>query len=210
MTVEAFPLYWPVGWKRTPHAGRERARFGTSKMQHFASGGGYRQAAQLSLADARTRLQQELERLGARAITLSTNVELRLDGLPRSGQREPDDPGVAIYFSLQGKPIALACDKWDRVADNIAALAKHIDAMRGMDRWGVGSLSQAFAGYAALPAPDLRRPWWLVLGVPSSAGTEEIEAAYRELAKRFHPDVNPNGAAAMAEINAARDEASRR
>jgi hypothetical protein len=45
-----------------------------------------------------------------------------------------------------------------------------------------------------------------VLGVPEHAGPEEVAHAYRELAKRFHPDHRPGDVAAarrMAEINAA-------
>jgi hypothetical protein len=44
------------------------------------------------------------------------------------------------------------------------------------------------------------------LGVPSDADSDQIAHAYRELAKRFHPDHRPGDAAAarrMAEINAA-------
>src|SRR3954469_17600897 len=45
-----------------------------------------------------------------------------------------------------------------------------------------------------------------VLGLPPSANDEQVAHAYRELAKRFHPDRRPGDAAAaarMAEINAA-------
>jgi hypothetical protein len=58
-----------------------------------------------------------------------------------------------VYFKLHGKDRVLACDKWDRVADNIAAIAAHIDAIRRQDRYGVGTIDQAFAGYSALPPP---------------------------------------------------------
>ena len=46
-----------------------------------------------------------------------------------------------------------------------------------------------------------------VLGVNPGAGDREIAAAYREAAKRWHPDVAPGdeAAARMAEINAAYD-----
>jgi len=49
---------------------------------------------------------------------------------------------------------------------------------------------------------------YAVLGVRPGSGDKEIAAAYREAAKRWHPDVAPgDGAAAarMAEINAAYD-----
>lgn len=48
-----------------------------------------------------------------------------------------------------------------------------------------------------------------VLGVSSTASDKEITAAYRKLAKKYHPDVNPNNEEAtkkMAEINAAYEQ----
>lgn len=48
-----------------------------------------------------------------------------------------------------------------------------------------------------------------VLGVPDGADMDTVTAAYKKLAKKYHPDLNPNdkaAAAKMAEINAAYDQ----
>ena len=48
-----------------------------------------------------------------------------------------------------------------------------------------------------------------VLGVPNGASEDECTKAYKRLAKKYHPDLNPNNPEAadkMAEINAAYDQ----
>lgn len=195
-SIPRFPLEWPAGWVRTPRHRRTRANFRS-----------YKQA--LTMAIASGRLQQQLELLGVRGtMTLSTNVELRIDGLPRSGQGQPTDPGASLWFVYKGKATVLACDKWDRVEDNVAALAAHIDAIRRVDRYGVGSIEQALAGYKALPA-DTAADWRAVFGYGPSTGvdTQDLNTRFKVLAREKHPDVLHDDGAAMAHLNRARDYA---
>lgn len=52
------------------------------------------------------------------------------------------------------------------------------------------------------------KDYYKILGVPKSAGEKEIKAAYRKLARKYHPDVNPGNAKAEArfkEINEAHE-----
>ena len=190
----AYPLAWPPGRPRA--TSREAGRFGTT----LRNDPGWKAPKPLTLAEARVRLARELDLLGARLAVLSSNVELRLDGQPRAGRTEPADPGVAVYFRLHEKPIALACDRYTTVAQNIAAIAAHIDATRRIERYGVATMEQMFTGFLALPAPIAPDDWRSALGNPGSL--DEAEAAFRSRMRRAHPDAGGEHGAAAA-LNAA-------
>lgn len=178
-----YPLCWPEGWPRTKFRGV--APFFSKTDSEF----GQRQRKR-SMQEATDFLARELGLLKASKEVLSSNVRLRIDGLPRSDQGQPADPGAAVYFELKGKPVSLACDKWSRVEDNVWAIAKHIEALRGQERWGVGSVEQAFRGYMALPSigESEASTWWRVLGVHANASVDQVKEAYRLLARKHHPD----------------------
>lgn len=192
------PLAWPHGRARTPAHERTRALFSRDRHHEATISGGRRDLA------------RELRLLGVRDYIISTNLALRLDGEPRSGQAEPSEPGVAVYFDLDGRPTVLACDRWDRVADNLRAIVKHIDSIRGQDRWGVGTIAQAFAGYVALPPPAdgerPPRPWREVMnfGKGERVSMSALNMRYRELAKTRAGDEEK-----LRELNVARDNARR-
>ena len=189
--IEAYPLTWPQGWPRKKSHQRSRAKFSTSGRV-------------LSVMDGIQRVLLELERLGVKRddLVISTDIPTRLDGLPRS-DRTVVDPGVAVYWRKGKDTRCMAIDRYDRVADNLAAIAATLEAMRAIERHGGAEiLDRAFTGFVALPAPE---QWWQVLGVAENATRGEIDAAYRRLAALHHPD-RGGDSAQMARINTARDQ----
>lgn len=190
-----YPLAWPGGWKRTPHVLRRRTQFKNGKYE-------------IQLGAAIDRLDHQLRLLtSGGSFVLSTNQPLTKSGWPRADRAEPSDPGAAVYFKLSGKDRCLGCDSYTSVAGNVAALAAHIEALRAIDRYGVGTLDQAFTGYTALPPSE--EEWWLVLGVPRTASLDDVERVFREKAGAAHPDREGGNHNDMARLNAAREAARR-
>lgn len=194
---------------------RTSAKFGRNERKFSSvSDSSWITKREVTLSEAVKRVLAELNRLGAvsASIIISTNVELRLDGLPRSGQRKPVDPGVAVYWKRHGTSDAatmkvMAVDRYDRVEDNLAAIAATIDAMRAIERHGGAQvLERAFTGFTALAAPS---SCWDVLGIAQGSSREDIQRAFREKAAAAHPDAAGGSHDAMVRLNAARDESLR-
>lgn len=205
--TQRYPLTWPNGWIRTPPTARTRAKFSKRRSVDGAGGGSYSVRESLEIGDGLVRMFGELRRLRASDVIVSSNLQLRSDGVPYSKQGKMlSDPGVAVYFKLKGAPRVLACDKWASAAENMAAIAGHIEAIRMQDRYGVGTIEQAFAGYAALPPTSI--DWAIVLGVSRTASKDDVAAAHRRLALIHHPD-RGGRLEEMARINEARDIAFR-
>ena len=192
--IPRFPLQWPTGWKRTPPSARVSARFGkkVTKTSSYTPPGGqastYQANAGLTIADGVNRVRDQLHMLGVTDdyLVISSNLKLRLDGLPRSDQGNPADPGVAVYWidrrNTSDPPKCMAIDKYDRVADNLAAVAATLDALRAIERHGGATIvERAFVGVAALPEPESVQ-WRDVLD-PS-----DPEGSYRRLRSQHHPD----------------------
>lgn len=192
MTPERqYPLQWPNGWKRTQNPGKSQFSTGMDK--------------------ATRGLIDEIRRMGGTLPVISSNAQYRLDGMPYARQGYVGDTGVAVYFQRQGKPMVFACDNYWTIHENIHAVAKTIEALRAIERYGSSSMMErAFTGFTALPAPivaGMKRHWREVLQCGTGPVTaDEIKFNYRALASQYHPD-RGGDPAKMSELNAARDEA---
>jgi hypothetical protein len=95
------------------------------------------------------------------------------------------------------------------VADNLAAIAATLEAMRSIERHGGAMvLERAFSGFLALPAPSAKRHWREVMGfaLDQHVYADLLRERYRSRASTWHPD-RGGSEAEMAELNVARDEA---
>lgn len=208
--ITASPLSWPLWKPRTDPSDRKQGLFRKTGDR------GWKRP--LSVADARDRVLAELDRytqtgknwrVPPDSVILSTNLRTRQDGLPYSNAKEPDDPGVAVYFELDGEAYVLACDTFDRVADNLAAIAGHIEADRRQERYGVGTARDRYAGFKALPAAGegSGQGWWEVLGVTMGASDRDVKRAYRQRLHETHPDKSDGDWSAFRTVQAAWEQA---
>lgn len=171
--TEAYPLRWPHGWPRHKGSQDSDTRF---KGPTFHWDRVYRG------------LHEELRRIGASHIVVSTNQPLRNDGAPYAQQRNITDTGVAVYFKRNGKALAMAQDRFYTVIGNMRSLTMAIEGLRQMERHGGATmLERAFDGFIALPAAD---DCWMVLGlahIPKiNIGEATITNAFRGKVRELH------------------------
>ncbi len=184
--VTAYPLTWPETMPRQKT--REKGQFRTTL------------AGALNNVDGSLKAFARDSGKAISGIVMSSNVTL--------GRQKPEDPGVAVWFVWDGIQICIPVDRYQSVEANLQAIHHIIEARRVELRHGTLALVRAtFTGFAALPAPSAKRPWRHVFGTPTPKTVEEVQAAYRLLAKSCHPNAPGGSEAKMSELNVARDEA---
>lgn len=192
--TESYPLHWPDGWPRTDAYDRRAELQSGGRRMHWE--------------ETVDRLFRNLEMMGAADIILSTNQELRRDGLPYATRRLVGDPGAAVYFVRDGRQLVMAQDRYARLVDNIRSLALAIEGLRQMDRHGGGvMLERAFTGFAAIEdhsADDWRAVLELQQRPYADITRRDIQAAFRRLALAVHPD-HDGDAEQMRRLIEARD-----
>jgi hypothetical protein len=153
-------------------------------------------------------LEAELGRMGGGSIVISTNLPLKSDGKFRL-DRDPVDPGAAVYFRRVDKDVVFACDQFDTVRENVYAVAKTIEAMRAIERYGASELlDRAFSGFLGLPAVASEgEDAWSILGLAPMSSETAVRAVHRDLTRKLH--AAGADSAEFSRINVARDEALR-
>lgn len=183
MSTLEHPLKWPDGWPRTESSRRDAGHQFKEGSRMY----GYT-VRHITIDTARRKLFDELSRLGCRDAVLSMS-------------RGEGEPGAALYFTMNGRQMAMACDRYDNRAANTRSLGLAIEAMRQLDRHGGGAMvERAFAGFAALPPPPT---CWQILGIDAGSSEEAIRAAFKAQAQQSGAGGNVD----MAQLVKARDAA---
>lgn len=160
-------------------------------------------------------LEHELRMIGAETAVLmvdATERDCRIDGQLRADAR-PASPRVILAFDSEHGPLKYHCDRFETWQTNLRAIAHGLEALRKVERYGIGSRGEQYRGFTALPSGIALGPstmsrrdaaelmirtagieWYgddfagcvelLLAGIDS----EQLSGAWRFAVKRAHPD----------------------
>jgi hypothetical protein len=169
----SYPLLWPIGRPRTQYP----------KHSVFSA----------SLYEAINGVNYQLHLLGASNVSITSNMRLGASSQLLSRQTS-EDTGIAVYFDYDGSRHVVAIDRFQEFWENMRAIEKSLEAIRGLERWGGAEIVKtSLGGFKELPQnaiimQETIRNWWDVLQVSQKAEIEIIEAAYKRLLHKTHPD----------------------
>lgn len=181
----------------------------TGKSRRSAFGSSWSSTESLLLA--------EVGRLNGRDLVLEVDVPeraIRIDGGLYANAR-PSSPGVRIAFESKHGPLTYGTDEFTSWQDNVRAIAKSLEALRMVDRYGVSRRGEQYTGWKAIGAgramPSSEEPTmdaelaWSTLGsytapgdsrtiseLRSTATNDELRAMHRRARARWHTD-RPDG-----------------
>lgn len=151
-----------------------------------------------STLDLLDRELYQLDVRGAVAIrAFITTADLRRDGMLRAHAR-PSQPGVAISFTGKHGALTYPCDTYDHWQANVRAIALSLEALRAVDRHGVGGHGEQYAGWKAIGSGSANHfataaaaVAWLRNFVQGREGIApaDTRSALRRASRLAHPDV---------------------
>jgi hypothetical protein len=153
-------------------------------------------------------LLDSIRRLGGVLPIISSNVEVRLDGLPYANRRLPADGGMAVYWVRDGKQEVMACDRWKRPWENMRAIYHAIEGLRAMERAGATQIMER--AFQAFQLPETTsKSWRSILGVEPglTPSVSYIRRVARERMVDLHPDKPKGSLEAFKDVEAALREA---
>jgi len=158
-----------------------------------------------SYATTLDELEKELNKLRAKDIVIQIALgfnDIRNDGWPRSSAR-PTSPGVIVSCETSKGPLSFPCDRFTDWEDNLRAIAKSLEALRTVDRYGVTRNNEQYKGWAQIPQSanatmsreDAARFIGITIGMPDGhilRDRQIFSDCYKSAARRLHPDTGGN------------------
>lgn len=158
-------------------------------------------------------LEYELRRLDARDVVIFldvTSADIRNDGALRSGA-VVRSPRVLLSFTGRHGPQFYPCDAFATWQDNLHAVARSLEALRMIDRYGVSCSGEQYRGFTPLPSPQTAREEAARILARHGDGDaariltdgEYRTAVWRAASKATHPDQGGD-AARFSQVQEAR------
>jgi hypothetical protein len=111
----------------------------------------------------------------------------------------PKHPGVVLYFETKDGALTFPAATYERMQDNLHAIALTLECLRAVDRYGVTLAHEQYRGFLALPAPadtglTVDQAALVISSLAAVPKDDVLEsasaykAAYRQTAAKLHPD----------------------
>ena len=149
------------------------------------------------LPDSKKLLRYEVGRLDGERIVVQVALvedDFRVDGTPKL-RAEYYHPGVIVNFESKHGPLRYMTDEFDSWPANLHAVARGLEALRKLERYGISSRGEQYTGWRQLEsggmgreaAIELLREWGGLIPLHAE-DPERIKSAYRRSAQVTHPD----------------------
>lgn len=173
-------------------------------------------------------LKSEIAAVGVIHAVIQADLDLsdiRLDGVPRANARYLTGRVIVSFDHPRLGPLSMPCWEFADLWDNLRAVAKTLEALRAVDRYGVTQRAEQYRGWSQLPparAAIVPSQWsspveaarFLIqtaqvnftdIDARSAArDAVDLRAVYHAAAAKAHPDAG-GSEQLMRTVNAARE-----
>lgn len=142
---------------------------------------------QTSWGKSLDKLTDEIQRVGGTDVLIGIVVaddQLRLDGVPKAGFKVLHAGAEVSFTDEAGRRLTFHTDRYPSLHDNLHAIASGMEALRAVERYGITTTGQQYAGFQMLGAGEVDRGRQLV----------ELHGGVTAALKATHPDKGGNAA----------------
>jgi hypothetical protein len=125
-----------------------------SDPTRFHRGPGEPHQFRADLTDTKKLLEYEVSRLDGHHLIVELDVQpadINNAGTALRAYARPLLPGVVVAFESRHGSLVYATDRFNDWRANLRAIAKSLEALRAVDRYGVSGLGEQYTGWAQLP-----------------------------------------------------------